>query len=420
MAKQRKAQTLIALDVGTSKVATIVAQKTEDLSGFDIIGVGNVPISSMRKGTVIDLEDTISAISSSLEEAERMSGVAIERSFVSIGGDHIESTNSKGVIAVSGQDGEITAEDTERVVEASRAISQPTNREMLHVIPRLYAVDGQSGIKDPIGMTGIRLEVDAHVISASTPAIKNLTKCIYQAGLDVEELVYSGLASSYSMLTKKQKEIGVVLVDIGAGTTDVVVFEEGDILHSASLPFGSSSITNDVAIGLKTSIPTAEEIKIKHGTCQPDEVSEGERIDLSEVDKKEQQEASAKYLAEIIEARVSEILNLVKKELKSINRDGMLPSGVVLCGGGAKLKGLAELSKKTLRLPSTVGTPCIELSGLIDKINDPSYASAIGLILYGLFQPQKKQGLFTAPHHLTGRALASSSKIKDWFKQFLP
>ncbi len=417
MNKRNKQDFIVGLDVGTSKVATIVAQKNEGI-GFDIIGIGNAPNSSMRKGTVVDLEDTISAISSSLEEAERMAGIPIEHVLVAIGGDHIQSTNSKGVIAVSGENGEVGNADLERVIEAAKAISQPTNREMLHVIPRFYTVDGQGGIKDPIGMTGIRLEVEAHVISGSTPAMKNLTKCIYQAGLEIEELVYSGLAASESMLSKKQKEIGAVMVDIGAGTTDVVVFEESDVIHSGTIPLGSANITNDIAIGLKTSIPVAEAIKIKHGTCAPDKISDVDRIDLSEFDKREEQEASKKYLGEIIEARMSEILSLVKEELKAINRDGMLPAGAILCGGGAKLEGLVELSKETLRLPASIGAPVIELTGLVDKMKDPSYATSIGLILYGLTRPKKSRGIFSVP--AVSGVGNTPAKIRDWFKQFIP
>ena len=413
---KNKTDFIVALDVGTSKVATIVAQKNDNES-FDIIGVGTSANGSMRHGTVVDLEDTISAISASLEEAERMAGIPIEHATVSIGGDHIEGTNSTGVIAISGENGEVTQADVDRVIEATKAISQPTNREMLHIIPRLYTVDGQGGIKEPLGLTGIRLEVDAHVIAGSTPAIKNLTKCIYQAGVDIEDLVYAGLASTYSMLSKKQKEIGVALVDIGAGTTDVVVIEEGDVLHSATISLGSANVTNDVAIGLKTSIAVAEAVKIKHGSCLPDAVSEHDRIDLSQFDAKEDQEASQRYLAEIIEARMSEILLLVKEELKSINRDGMLPAGAVLVGGGAKLSGLVSLAKETLRLPSAIGTPSIDLTGFVDKVTDPSYATAIGLIIYGLTNSNKSKGFFNPT---ASSANSAPGKIKDWFKQFIP
>lgn len=412
----KKTEFIVTIDVGTSKVAALVAQKNETDS-FDIIGVGNSVNTSMRKGTVVDLEDTISSISASLEEAERMAGIPIERAIVSIGGDHIQSQNSTGVIAISGENGEVTQTDIDRVIEATRAVSQPTNREMLHVLPHLYTVDGQGGIKDPLGLTGIRLEVEAHVIAGSSPAIKNLTKCIYQAGVDIEDLVYSGLASSFAFLSKKQKEIGVVLIDIGAGTTDLVVMEEGDVLHSTTIPLGSANITNDIAIGLKTSIAAAESVKIKYGSCLPDDVSEHERIDLAEFDPKEEQEASGRYLAEIIEARMSEILLLAKEELKKINRDGMLPAGAVFVGGGAKLNGLNKLAKETLRLPSALGQPAIELTGFVDKVADPSYSVSIGLIIYALLHPEVHKGFFSPA---ASAGTSAPNKIKDWFKQFIP
>lgn len=423
MKSNRKEDFIVGIDVGTSKVATLVAQKNTGSNNekldqsFDIIGVGLSANVSMRKGTVVDLEDTISSISASLEEAERMSGIPIERAIVALGGDHIEGANSTGVIAISGENGEVTQTDVDRVIEATKAISQPTNREMLHIIPRLYTIDGQGGIKDPLGLTGIRLEIDAHVIAGSTPAIKNLTKCVYQAGVDIEDLVYSGLASTYAMLSKKQKEIGAALIDIGAGTTDVVIIEEGEVLHSTTIPLGSANITNDIAIGLKTSIPVAEAVKIKHGNCLPDAVSEHDRIDLSEFDAKEDQEASHRYLAEIIEARMSEILLLVKEELKKVNRDGMLPAGAVFVGGGAKLSDLVGLAKETLRLPSALGTPSIELTGFADKVTDPSYAAAIGILIYGLEHSNRGRVSFNQAAAAAGGA---PRRIKDWFKQFIP
>ena len=255
---------ICSLDIGTNKIATLVGQKKES-GEIEISGFGLSPSSGVRKGMVTDIEETISAISASLEEAERMAGTPLEKAILSVGGVQISSANSKGVIAVSRADGEISEDDLMRVIEAAKAVSLPANREILHVIPRIYTVDGQDGVKDPVGMTGIRLEVDAHVVSASTPCIKNLTKCVYQAGLDIEELVFSGIATSSAFLSKQQQEIGAAVIDIGAATTTMAVFEEGNILHSAVLPVGSDHITNDIAIGLRTSIDVAEQIKIKNG-----------------------------------------------------------------------------------------------------------------------------------------------------------
>lgn len=401
---------ITGLDVGTSKVGSVIAQTKEE--GIDIIGIGLSPCAGLRKGMVVDIEETISGISASLEQAERMAGIPVEHAYVGIGGAHITSSNSKGVIAVSRADGEISTEDVERVIEAARAVSMPTNREILHVIPRTFTVDGQEGIKDPIGMTGIRLEVETHVIGGSTPVIKNLSKCIYQAGVEIDDIIFSGIAESSAFLSKKQKEIGVVLADIGAGTTEMCIFEEGNILHSAVLPLGSSHITNDIAIGLRTSIDTAEEIKIQYGCAKSDAVKD-EEIDLSKIDSNEEQKASRAYVAEIIEARFNEIFGLIQDELKSINRDGTLPGGIILIGGGAKIEGIVDVAKEALKIPAQVGYPLNEASGLVDKIQDPVYAVSVGLVDFGL--KSREEGR-TRSSDLKGL----SSKVKKFFRYFIP
>jgi len=404
------------LDVGTNKIAVVVGQKNES-DNPEVIGVGKVENQGMRRGIIVDIEETISAISAALEQAERMAGLSIEQAYVGLGGAHIESSNSKGVIAVSRADGEISDEDMARVIEAARAVSIPTNREIIHVIPRSYIVDGQEGIKDPIGMTGIRLEVEAHVISGSTPAIKNLSRCIYQAGLDIEEYVFPSLASATYLLTKQQKDIGVILIDIGFATTTVAVFEEGDILHSKILPIGGSHITNDIAIGLRTSIETAEKIKIKHGDANPKNFNENNKLDLSKLDPNEDQEISLKYVSEIIEARLLEIFSLVQDELKKIDRQGTMPAGVILTGGGSKLKNITEIAKEILKIPVKVGKPATELTGLVEKLNDPVYSVSTGLMLWG-FGTQNSQNLKNPPSK--NKINQTTSKIKGWFKHFIP
>lgn len=398
------------LDIGTSKVACCVGRHEEGVT--EILGYGLVPCVGLRRGIVIDIEETVSAISAAIEEAERTSGVLIDNAFVGVGGTHIESENSKGVIAVSRPDGEITASDVERVIEAARTVSLPPNREILHVIPNTFIVDGQEGIKDPEGMTGVRLEVNAHVIGVATGAIKNLTKCVYQAGLNISQLVFGPLALSKLLLSKKQKELGVVLVDFGAGTTSLGVFEEGSLIHSAVLPIGSNHINNDIAIGLRTSVDVAEKVKTEYGHCDPSSVGEREIIDLSKIDKSEEGEVSQKYVAEIIEARVSEMLQMVKEELRKIDRDGMLPAGVILTGGGSQLKGLIELTKNILKLPVQEGVPIIELKGMVDKIENPVYAQAVGLVCWAVEEEKKP----FSPVKLS----IIPSKIKEFFRQFLP
>ena len=401
---------VVGLDVGTTKAVCCLGHHEAGVT--EILGYGLAPCSGLRRGIVVDIEETVSAISACLEEAERMSGFLIDRAYVGVEGSHIESENSKGVIAVARADGEITENDAERVVEAARAVSLPPNREILHVIPKMFIVDGQEGIKDPVGMNGVRLEVEAHVVGVATGAIKNLTKCVFQSGTNIGELVFGPLALSKLLLSKKQKEIGVVLIDMGAGTTGVAVFEEGDLIHSAILPVGSAHITNDIAIGLRTSIEVAEKIKKELATCNPAQMAEREIINLSKIDKNEEGEVSKKYIAEIIEARLSEIFSMIKEELRKIDRDGMLPAGAVLTGGGSQLKGIVDEAKENLKLPAQVGLPALQLSGMIDKLEDPVYAQAIGLVLWGIEEGGKgfpRVSVSNIP-----------SKVKDFFKQFIP
>jgi cell division protein FtsA len=372
----------VGIDVGSTKIATTIGQAQEN--GIDIIGVGFAPSNGLRKGMVVDIEETVSSISASLEEAERMSGLPITDAVVSIGGIHIQSTSSKGVIAISRQDGEITDNDILRVLDAARAVSVPTNRDILHAIPRNYTIDGQEGIKDPIGMNGIRLEVETQVISGANATLKNLTKCLNQAGVTVNDLVFTPLASAKAVLSKRQREIGVCLVDIGGGTTNYTIFEEGDVLHAGVLPIGATHITNDIAIGLRTTIDTAEIIKIKYGTATPQKIDPDEEINLHKIDKNEEGNANRKYVSEIIEARLNEILIMIRDELRKVGRDGMLPAGIILTGGGAKQEGIIELAKNTLRLPTQVGEVTHNVSGMVDNLNDPLYSASIGLMLWGL------------------------------------
>lgn len=405
----------VGIDVGSTKIATTIGQLQEN--GVDIIGVGFAPSNGLRKGMVVDIEETVSSISASLEEAERMSGLPINEAVVSIGGVHIQSTSSKGVIAISRQDGEISDNDILRVLDAARAVSVPPNREILHAIPRSYSIDGQIGIKDPVGMSGIRLEVDTQVISGASTSIKNLTKCLSQAGVNVTDLVFTPLASAKSLVSKRQREIGVAVIDIGGGTTNFAIFEEGDVLHAGVLPIGATHITNDIAIGLRTTIDTAEIIKIKHGTATPGKIDPDEEIDLKKIDKNEDGKANLKYISEIIEARLNEILIMIRDELRRVGRDGMLPAGVVLTGGGAKQEGIVELTKSTLRLPAQVGEISHDVSGMVDNLSDPMYSASIGLMLWGLEAGNSLSASKRGNSLKIGPAL---SKAKGIFKHILP
>lgn len=403
---------LVGLDIGSTKVAATCGEIVEGM--LNVTGFVKVPNNGVRKGVVVDIEDTVSAISEAIEKLERISGLRINSAVAGISGSHISTSVSRGVVAVARADGEISRSDVERVLAAARTVALPPNREIIHVIPRSYTVDGQESIAEPIGMTGIRLEVEALVISGATSAIKNLTKCIYQAGLEIQGLVFSPIACAQQLLSKKQKEIGAVLLDMGGGTTSLAVYEEGDILHAAVIPIGSSHITNDLAIGLRTSVETAEKIKIKYGSAIPDKIRESEIISLSQVSVGENQRIERKYVSEIIQARLGEIFALVNQELKKIAKEGMLPAGVVLTGGGSKLEDLVEATKEELRLPAAIGQLNIDMGGFVDKIRDPVYASSVGLMLYAIEESSKGNlGSFGLGDGILGKA-------KNFFKQFLP
>ena len=404
-----KENIVVGLDVGTTKVAATVGLVAEGIT--KIIGYSRVPNAGVRKGVIVDIEDTISSISSCLEEAERMSGIPITHAYVSIGGNHIISTLSKGVVAVSRADGEITGSDVQRVIEAAKTVALPPNREIIHVIPKSFSVDGQTNITDPTGMSGIRLESETIVVGASTSALNNLSKCVHQAGLDVSGVIFSPIASSKALITKKQKELGVLLIDIGGGTTSIAVFEEGDLAHCATIPVGASHITNDIAIGLRTSVELAEKIKVNYGSAIPAKIPESEKINLANIDPQDNQRIERRYVAEIIHARLIEIFNLIREELRKTGRDGMLPAGAVLTGGGAKLEDLVELAKEELRLPAQIGQVSMQIDGLVDKLNDPVYSTSVGLILYGLENP-------ASVSHISGGNVVE--KARSFFKQFLP
>ncbi len=413
-----KEKIFVGLDIGSTTIRVIVGKQESELGTPSIIGVGEAPSSGIRRGVIVDIDEAVSSISEALEKAERMTGLTIDHAVVSVGGAQISSQESHGVIAVARADGEITENDVVRVVDASQAISIPANREILHVIPKNFTVDGQTGIKDPVGMSGIRLEVDTQIIQASVPFIKNLTKCILQAGLEIDDLVLAPLAAAQACLTKKQKELGVVLIDLGGGTTGIVVFEEGDLVTSTILPVGSMHVTNDLAIGLRTSVDTAEKVKLQYGQAEAREVKKDIDVDLSKIDKQEEGRVGSKHIAEIIEARCEEILDLVNKELKRIGKDGQLPAGAILTGGGAKLPGIVELAKKHLRLPVSIGQPG-QVTTVIDRVDDPSFATAVGLVSWA---NEFLLGSTRTVNKFARKVLENDTvnKMRKWFKSFLP
>ena len=375
----------VGLDVGSHAVRAAVGKLVPSPEGRElmhIIGAVEVSSSGINKGTITNLEDAVSSVSRALEQAERITGMPINAAWVGINGGHIIAQESRGVIGVGRNDGEIREEDVERAIEASRTVATPTNYEIIHVIPKGFIVDGQRGVKDPVGMNGIRLEVDALIIQGLGSQIKNLTKAVYRTGLNIEDLVYSILATAEAVISERQKELGVCVVNIGASTTSLVVYEEGDVVHTAVLPMGSDHITSDLAIGLRTSIDVAEQVKLRYATCIPDDISKKDDVNLAELGAAEDELVGRRFIADITEARAQDIFEHVDKELKKIDRSGMLPAGVVLTGGGAKLAGMLEAAKATLRLPVSLGS-AIGVTSVIDRSNDPSMSTAIGLVLWG-------------------------------------
>ena len=338
----------VGLDIGSHRIRIAVGKRMPGPAGKDqmhIIGAVEVPSSGVHKGTITDIEEAVSSVSKALEQAERLTGLPVNTAWVGISGSHILSQESRGVVGVARSDGEIREEDVERSIEAARTVATPTNYEIIHVIPKSFIVDGQRCIKDPVGMHGIRLEVDALIIQGLTSQIKNLTKCVYRTGLDIDDLVFSILATTEAVVTTRQKELGVCVVNMGASTTSVAVFEEGDVIHTAVLPVGGDHVTSDIAIGLRTSLEVAEQVKLRYTTCQPQQITKKEEINLAELGASTEEHVSRRFVADIAQARMQEIFEMVDRELKKIERSGMLPAGVVLTGGAARLPGTLETAK---------------------------------------------------------------------------
>lgn len=405
---------ITGLDIGSTAIRVAVAQSTPG-PHLQVLGLAEVPSEGIHKGVVTSIDDAVSAISIVLEKAERMTGTPVEHAWVGINGSHVLASTSHGVIAVAKPNGEIGEDDVTRVVEAAQAVATPPNYEILHVLPRSFTVDGQGGIKDPIGMTGVRLEVDAQIIEGQSAQIKNLTKCVYRTGVDIDDLVLGILASAEVVATKRQRDLGVAVVNVGGATTSLVVCEDGDPLHAAILPVGSGHITNDIAIGLRTSIDVAERLKVDYGQAVSADVGKREEIDLSEFSSEEGM-VNRKHLAEIIEARVEEIFNLVDKELGKIDRAGKLPAGIILTGGGVKLPGLLEVAKREFRLPATLGYP-LEVVSPLERVNDPAFATALGLVRWGALQATTSTG-FRLPRFSS--VVQVLGKIKNLPKLFMP
>ena len=428
-----KDKIISAIDVGSSKIGTLIASQTED-GRINLIGVSATPSRGVKKGQIVDIESAVEAITESIESAERMAGYSISSAFVSISGPQIESVNSHAVVAVAEPDGEIKSSDIARVNDAARAIALPSSKDILHVVPRTFTVDGQEGISDPIGMTGVRLETNTHIITGPTTSIRNLVKCIGMVGVDVDELVFAGLASSQAMITETEKELGVISVDIGGETTDVVIFVDGAIAYSSVIPLGGRHVTSDIAVGLRISLESAEKIKQWLGKpvrqpAMPDPHEKGsgdpkkkdELLDVKALGITEEiQKISRKAVVDsIIRPRLQEIFKFVGKEIKKSGFGTMTPSGLVLSGGGSLTIGALDQAKYVLGVPARIGK-AEGFTGLMEEIDSPIFATAVGLILSGLKAPESSGGN-SMP--VLGKGLplkAMTQKVTDLIKSFLP
>ncbi|HZZ99043.1 MAG TPA: cell division protein FtsA [Candidatus Saccharimonadia bacterium] len=401
-----KTRTVSAIDIGTDKICTLIASVGPN-NETRVVGVASVASKGLRKSQIVDLEDAIEAITESVDAAERMAGMGIKSAYISVGGTHVQSQNSKGVVAVSNPESEITEEDVRRVIEAARAISLPSAREVIHVIPRDYKVDSQDGIKDPIGMSGVRLEAEAHIITGSSTAIRNISKCISELGIQPAGFVFSGLASAYAVLSETERELGVVLLDIGAGSTSICAFVEGSLAYSGVLPIGARHVTSDIALGLRMSLQSAEQVKLALESLPPEiQPIPGETREQARDRKRRSDEINAqkigitedvgplsrKTIVEgIIMPRLQEMFKLIGQELEKENLFPLVPAGVVLTGGGADTIGIVEVCKRVMGLPTRIGKP-EGLKGLVDEIEVPSYSTPAGLLLYGTHTSEGVEG----------------------------
>lgn len=414
---------IAGLDIGSTSIRLVVAQKISGPAGdeLQIIGAVSGPTAGVSRGVVNSIEEATSSISEVLEKAERLVGVPITKVWVSINDPHIKCEKSKGVVAVGRSDGEINENDVNRAIEAARALAVPVNYEILHVIPIKFAVDNQADIKDPIGMNGIRLEVEVLIVQGLSTQIKNLTKAIYRTGLEIEDLVIAPLAASEAVLSFKQKDLGVVLINMGSSTTSLAVYEERNLIHTAVLPIGAEHITSDIAIGLRAPINLAERIKCEYGRAIADGVSDKEEIDVSNLVKEEEvnddiSSVSKKYLADIINARVEEIFEKIDNEFKKIDRSGMLPAGAIIVGGGARLEDIVEAAKIKLRLPAAIGV-AKNINVIIDKVRNPEFLTALGLVIWG--SNEDEQGL-SAGNNVGKKINELMSKAKGLFNKIMP
>jgi cell division protein FtsA len=408
MSRKPERRMIVGLDIGTSKVVAIVGELMPDDS-LEIVGLGSHPSRGLKKGVVVDIESTVQSIQRAVEEAELMAGCQIHSVYAGIAGNHIRSLNSHGVAEI--RDKEVTADDVARVINAARAVAIPGDQKVLHVLPQEFTVDGQDGIREPIGMSGVRLEANVHIVTASLSAAENIIKCVKRCGLEVDDLILEQLASSYSILTDDEKQLGVGLLDIGGGTTDLAVFHEGAIKHTASIPVAGDQVTNDIAVVLRTPTQYAEEIKVKYGCALTQLARADETIEVPSVGDRPPRRLARHTLAEVVQPRYQELFELIHKQLGNmgyVNGRGevTLPGGVVLTGGSAKMEGTVELAEEIFHAPVRLGAPQ-QIGGLADVVRNPIHATGVGLLLYGAKHRARRVEV---------RRESVLARLRDWFQ----
>jgi len=401
---------IVGLDIGTTKICAVVAELSDN--NVNIIGIGTHPSVGLRKGVVVNIEATVESINKAVREAEMMAGCEISSVYAGIAGGHITGFNSNGIIAIKGN--EITQADVDRVVEAARAVAIPMDREVIHVLPQEFIVDGEAGIHNPVGMAGVRLEARIHIVTGAVTSAQNIIKCGHKAGLDICDIILEPIASSEAVLSAQEKEIGTGIIDIGGGTTDLAVFCGNNIKHTFVLSLGGNNMTNDISVGLRTPMAEAEKIKLEYGTCVADKVKNDETIKISDISGRGARKLPRQILAEILEPRVEEIFTLIKREIYRAGMKDYVSSGIILTGGASLLDGISEIAESVFELPVRIGTPQ-GISGLVDVVNSPMYATGVGLVLYGAkHQSDKKFRIRDA--NIFNRIM---TRMKTWFKEII-
>jgi cell division protein FtsA len=397
---------VVGLDIGTTKICAVVGEVTD--SAINIIGIGTHPSIGLRKGVVVNIESTVDSIKKAVEEAELMAGCEISSVYAGIAGGHITGFNSRGIVGIKGP--EVSQQDIERVIDAARAVAIPMDREVIHVLPQEYIVDEQAGIQNPIGMAGVRLEAKIHIVTGAVTSAHNIVKCANRSGLDVCDIVLEALASGEAVLTDEEKELGAVLLDLGGGTTDLAVFSGKNIKHTFVLALGGNNLTNDIAVGLRAPIPEAEKIKIKYGSCVAKNIGNGETIEVPGMGGRTPRKLSRQILGEILEPRMEEIFTLIKREIFRAEMENQIPSGIVLTGGSALLNDVTEIAESVFNLPTRLGKP-MGIGGLVDVVNNPMYATGVGLVIYGA-KNQTRKKFRIRDGNIFNRVMG---RMKKWF-----